>query len=451
MNLILLAALVSTGAAAFADQPVAEGAKVPAEADKPGADAPSERFSIHFQATVATQAHPAFSARYSGRHSLKTDAESATSVVMDLAASLRLWRGAELVFQPELAGGSGLSSTLGVAAFPSGEVYRVGDPQPTIVPARLLLRQTLGLGGGTVPVEAGPGQLGGSRDRDALTFTVGKLSVPDQLDHNPVSSDPHSTFLCWGLFGSAAYDYPADTRGYTWGVTADLTVDWWSVRAGMFLLPRFANELELIWDITQSRGLAAEGEARFQIAGHKAAARLLGFLNSAPMGSYDRALAEAGAGVPDVVSTRAFGRTKAGLAGSVNAELGSGLSAFARLSFNDGQNETWAFTEVDRSAALGAVQSGSRWGREADEAGAALVVSGLSGPHRRYLQAGGLGFILGDGGLDYGSEIIGELYYRAAISKEVSIAGTWQPIINPAYNRDRGPVQVFTARAHVAF
>ena len=408
------------------------------------------RANLHFQATVATQAHPSFSAAYSGKNSMQTDGESATSIVTDLFAGIRLWRGAEFYFQPELSGGTGLSLTTGVAAFPSGEVYRVGNPRPAILPARVFVRQIIGLGGGTVQLDDGPNQLKGSRDRDALTFTVGKLAIPDFVDSVPVSNDPHTHFMSWGLFASGAYDYPADTRGYTWGLAADLTIDWWSARAGIFLEPKYANLLPLEWDVGKARGLVGEAEARFQVAGRKVAARVLGFLNAARMGSYRQVLSDPAYGL-DAAATRADGRMKGGFAASANAELGEGLSAFIRASWNDGANETWAFTEIDRSVALGATQSGARWRRPDDEAGAALVVSGLSRLHKQYLEAGGYGFIIGDSALNYGSEILGEVYYRFALSKEASLGAHYQPIINPAFNRDRGPIQVVTGRLHVAF
>jgi high affinity Mn2+ porin len=256
--------------------------------------------------------------------------------------------------------------------------------------------------------------------------------------------------MSWGLFASGAYDYPADTRGYTWGVAADLSVDWWSARAGLFLEPQYANLLPMEWDVGKARGLVAEVEARFTVAGKQGAARLLGFLNDARMGSYRQALEDPQFGL-DVTATRAFGRTKAGLASSANLELGAGASAFARASWNDGNNETWAFTEIDRSAAGGVTQSGARWGRPDDETGAAMVVSGLSNLHRRYLAAGGYGFIIGDGALHYGPEILAEFYYRLTVSKEVALSAHYQPVINPGFNQDRGPIHVFTGRLHVAF
>ncbi|BDG01400.1 carbohydrate porin [Anaeromyxobacter oryzae] len=417
----------------------------------PGADAAAseaERLSLHYQATVATQWHPRFPAPYSGPNSMQPAPESATSVVADLFLGARLWRGAEVYLQPELSGGRGLSSTLGVAAFPSGEVYRVGNPTPSVIVGRAFLRQVIGLGGGAVSVPGGPNQLAGARDRDALTLTVGKVATTDFVDAVPTSNDPHTRFMSWGLFASGAYDYPADTRGYTWGVAAELTIRRWSARAGAFLEPKVANGMELEWNVGRARGLVGEVEARFELAGRPAAARALAYLNRADMGSYRDALAAA---PPDVTATRAPGRTKAGFAASANCDVGGGLAAFARLSADDGATETWAFTEIDRSAALGVVQSGARWGRPDDEAGLGVVVSGLSDLHRRYLAAGGRGFILGDGALRYAPEVLTEVWYRAAVTREVSAGVTYQPIVNPAFNADRGPIHVLTARVHVAF
>ncbi len=434
--------------------PLAEDSIPQGGGGEPRQEAPSDdsarqdqRFAIHYQATVASQWHPTFPASYSGPHSMQPGEETATSVVMDVFAGVRPWKGAELQLQPELAGGSGLSSTLGVAAFPSGEVYRVGNPRPSVVVGRAFLRQVIGLGGGRVPVEPGPSQLGGERDRDALTLPFGKVATTDFVDGNPVSNDPHTGFMSWGLWASAAYDYPADTRGYTWGLAAELTRAGWSVRGGLFLEPKVANGMDLEYDVSRARGLVAEVERRYALGGRPGAARVLSFLNTADMGSYEKALESPGP--PDVQATRTRGRTKAGFAASANQDLGGGLSAFLRVSWNDGRNESWAFTEIDRSLAAGAVQSGSRWGRDADQAGIAVVVSGLSELHRRYLAAGGLGFILGDGALSYAPEVLAELYYRLALTEHVSLGANYQPVFNPGFNRDRGPVQVLTGRFHV--
>jgi high affinity Mn2+ porin len=410
----------------------------------------AESVSLHYQATAATQAHPAFKAKYSGDNSLSDTAESATALVMNLAADLRLWPGADVVFDPELSGGRGISRTLGVAAFPSGIVYRVGNPSPTLYLARLALRQSIGLGGGKVHDEPGANQLAGESDRDTLTFTAGRLAVTDVFDGNRYAHDPTTQFFDWALFASGAWDYPADTRGYTWGVLGDLSVGAFSARSGIALLPKYGNLLEMDWNIARSRALMLEGEARYRLGKRPGSARLILFANQARMGNYRQAIKDPAAGF-DVTATRADGRKKYGLALSADQVITDTLGAFLRASFNDGQNETWAFTEIDRSLAFGLVQSGTPWSRPNDELGAAFVIDGLAPWHRRYLAAGGYGFLLGDGALSYGPELEGDVYYRAQITPELALSGVYQPIVNPGYNRDRGPVHVFSGRLHVAF
>jgi high affinity Mn2+ porin len=412
---------------------------------------PADWYSLHYQMTMATQYHPSFSAKYSGKNSLSPDAESATAFVTTLFADVRLWPGAELLFNPEMSGGRGLSSTLGVAAFPDGIVYRVGDPAPAVYVARLAISQTFGLGGGKVLNAGGPNELAGARDRDVLAITVGRFSVVDVVDGNRYANDATTEFFNWALFASGAYDYPADTRGYTWGALADLAKGWWSLRGGIALEPYYANLAQMDWRIQKSRGLMAEYEARYSVRGRPGASSLLLFWNRARMGSYEQVLADPAAYGNSVAATRADGRNKYGFALSVEQQLTTTMGAFMRLSWNDGHNESWAFTEIDRSFAVGVTQNGRFWRRPSDVVGAAVVVDGLSPWHERYLEGGGYGFIIGDGALNYGLEVVGDVYYKVQLSDELSLSAIYQPIVNPAYNRDRGPVQIFTARLHAAF
>jgi high affinity Mn2+ porin len=429
--------------------------------DEPSEDKPTppvdtargeqELFSLHFQSTMVTAYHPAFSAKYSGANSLSSSSESATALVSTLYADRRLWPGGEFLFNPEISGGRGLSGTHGVAAFPTGIVYRVGDPAPVVYVARLAISQTFGLGGGRVSNEAGPNELADIRDRDVFAITVGRVSVEDVFDGNRYAHDATERFFNWGLFASGAWDYPADTRGYTWAAMADVAVDWWSARAGIALEPKSANAGTMDWHVGKSHGLMAEYEARYTVNGQHGALSTLLFLNSAHMGSYAQVLADPARYENKVENTRQDGRLKYGIALSLEQQLRHGTGMFLRLSANDGATESWAFTEIDRSAATGVVQDGGLWHRDRDEAGAALVVNGLSSPHRAYLAGGGLGFILGDGALRYAPEVLFDTYYKLSLADNVSFSAIYQPIINPGYNRDRGPVHVITGRLHVAF
>ncbi len=295
-----------------------------------------ETLSFHFQSTMATQWHPAFVAKYSGQNSMSADAEAASAFVSTVYADLRLWTGGELLFNPEMSGGKGLSKTLGVAAFPSGIVYRVGDPAPAVYVARLAVSQTFDLGGGRVTNEAGPNELAGGRDRDVLAITVGRLSVTDVFDGNRYAHDPTERFFDWALFASGAWDYPADTRGYTWGVLGDLAYDWWSARAGIALEPKYANLAQMDWRVGKSHGLMAEYEARYALDSRKGAASLLVFFNQARMGSYQQVLDNPAAYGNQVAATREDGRTKYGFALSIEQELTPTAGGFLRLSWNDG-------------------------------------------------------------------------------------------------------------------
>jgi high affinity Mn2+ porin len=431
---------------------VAGAAGEPDPVAAPAAPPPADEwYSLHFQLTAATQAHPAFAAAYSGKNSMSPRAEDATAFVGSVYADLRLWKGAEVLFTPEMSGGKGLSSTLGVAAFPSGIVYRVGDPAPAIYLARLALRQTFNLGGGRTTVDAGPNQLAGKHDRDTLTFTVGRFGVTDVFDSNKYAHDPQTQFFNWALFAAGAWDYPADTRGYTYGVTSDLSVAWWSLRAGIALEPRYANLEVLDWRVDRSKGLMVEGEVRYAPGGHRGSARVLFFLNENRAGSYAEVLADPARYGDNVAATRTDGRKKYGVELNMDQDITSTLGAFTRLSWNDGATESWAFTEIDRCFSIGLVQGGRPWHRPDDQVGAAVVVSGLSSLHERYLAGGGYGFIIGDGRLNYGPEVETDIYYRAVFADHFGLSVIYQPIVNPGYNRDRGPVNVFSGRLQASF
>ena len=449
--IVLLSLLPSMTAYAHGPRDLPSEDKAAAEVTGEHPSLPDEWYSLHYQFTGATQYHPSFAARYSGQNSLSPEAESATAFVTTLYADLRLWRGGELLVNPEMSGGKGLSSTLGVAAFPDGIVYRVGDPAPAVYIARLAISQTFGLGGGKVVNEGGPNELAGARDRDVLAITVGRFSVVDVVDGNRYANDATTEFFNWALFASGAYDYPADTRGYTWGVLADLAKGWWSARGGIALEPYYANLAQMDWRIQKSHGLMAEYEARYAVRGLPGASSVLLFWNTARMGSYEQVLANPSAYGNSVAATRADGRNKYGFALSVEQQLTDTTGVFMRLSWNDGHNESWAFTEIDRSLALGVTQNGRPWRRPLDIVGAAVVANGLSPWHEQYLAGGGYGFIIGDGALNYGPEVIGDIYYKVQLSEALSVSAIYQPIIDPAYNRDRGPVHVFSARFHVAF
>lgn len=410
-------------------------------------------YSLHFQTTVVDQGHARLRARYSGPNSLEPDPESAASITSTLFLGWRPRPGTELYLNPELSGGRGMSGTRGIAGFPNGEAFRVGDAQPTLLTARLFVRQVFGFEGGTENIRDGANQVAGALPQNRLIVVAGKFSLADYFDDNAYAHDPRSQFMNWALMDSIAWDYPADTRGYTWGAMSEYHRSSWAVRAAAVAEPKAANLMDMDRRIGRAHGFVLEGQRALSCGAFSGTARLLGFLNEARMGDYDQALEQSrrtGA-TPDVAATRGYGRTKFGLATSDDLALSDDLGAFMRLSWSDGRSEAWTFAEVDHAAALGVDWRLARYGRPKDHWGFAETADGLSGPHRRYLAGGGAGFMLGDAALHYGPELITETYYSLQANEFLSVSPDAQLVINPGYNRARGPVLVWGLRVHAEF
>jgi high affinity Mn2+ porin len=410
-----------------------------------------ERYSFHFQQTIITQYKPGFNAPYSGLNSLSPLTETQSSITSTFFGAVRLWKGAEAYFNPEISGGSGLSKTLGVAGFPNGETFRIGGAEPKIYIARLYFKQNFEWGNEKDTIESGVNQLAGLKSKRYFSIAVGKFGMADFFDNNAFSHDPRSQFMNWALMDNGAWDYPANTRGYVIGATAELGQPDWTLRFAFTMVTTQANES--VWDakIGKANTQTLEYERRYTIGGQKGTLRLLGFLNNGKFGDYNLAIAE-NPKAPNVDTTQAYGRHKYGF--GINAEqyLSKDFGVFAKASYNDGHTETWFFTEIDRSLTFGGVLKGTQWERGDDEAGLAFIANGLSAPHRNYLADGGYGFLIGDGKLNYATEMIAELYYKInAYQKKFFITPDYQFILNPAYNKDRGPVNVFSIRAHVEF
>lgn len=418
----------------------------------PASAAETEDWSFHGQATFVEQYHPAFKSAYLGPNSMDPQSAGRETVDLTLYAGLRLWPGGEVYANPEIDQGFGLSNTVGVAGFPSGEAYKVGKSSPYFRLQRLFFRQTFDLGGEIENVEPGANQLGGSRSANNLIFTGGKISPTDIFDTNSYAHDPKSDFLNWSLIDAGAFDYAADAWGYSYGIVGEWTQDWWTLRAGLFNLSRIPNTTELERDFSQFEAVA-EAEGRHTLLGRPGKIKLLGFVNRGRMGGYGDAvrLAQATGMQPDMALVRRYA-SRPGGALNIEQEVSEDLGAFARLSLNDGSKEAYEFTEINRSAALGLCVKGADWDRPNDKWAIAGVVNLLSDPAKTYFAAGGMGILIGDGQLRrYGTENILETYYDAQIAKGLHAALDYQFIANPAYNADRGPVSVLSLRVHGEF
>jgi high affinity Mn2+ porin len=410
-----------------------------------------EAGSAHLQATFVDQYHGRFKSPYAGTNSLSSGASARETADLTAFLGLRLWRGGELYVNPEVDQGFGLSDTVGVAGFPSGEAYKVGRSSPYLRLNRLFVRQVFALPDSeTEQIDSAANAIAGPHPIDNVTITVGKFSVTDIFDANTYAHDPRADFFNWSIIDAGAFDYAADAWGYTYGAAIELSRGRWSVRGGVFSLSDVPNSQILDRSFRQY-SLIGEVEERHTLAGRPGRLKLLGFVNRGRMARYEDAVRSAGAGVPDVANVR---RVASRPGASINAEqeLASNLGAFLRASANDGRKEAFEFTEINRSIAAGLSLKGGGWDRPHDNLGVAGVVNGLSGAARKYFAAGGLGILIGDGALaHYGSEQILEIYYSAALIEHLHASLDLQHIVHPAYNRDRGPVSIVGVRLHAEF
>ena len=411
------------------------------------------RFWLTGQANFIFQTHPDFPALYSGPHSLNPHYEKATSRLMTLYTGVRVNNSTEFLVDIEEAGGDALTLGFGLAGNTNLDIVR--NPLLSKAPylGRGEIHHVFALSQDKVENERSAFSLFEELPRRRLEVRFGKFSMPDFFDINSVGSDTHFQFLNWTTDNNGAWDYAADTRGYTVALTADYEDRNWGFRFGEALMPKVANGIDLVWKPWQVHAENYEFEWRRGFIPNKAGViRLLSYTNFANMGIYrDQVIKAAPHVTPDITDHPWQITMKYGFGVNLEQNLTRYLTAFARFGWNDGRTESFAYTEVEQTFAEGVGASGTWWRRKQDRAGITFVSNAIKKDHQNYLAAGGLGFLLGDGHLTYGRENILETYYTVHVWRGIYLAPGLQHINNPGYNRDRGPVVVPSFRAHVEF
>jgi high affinity Mn2+ porin len=415
------------------------------------AAADDETWAAHGQFTYVEQSTSNFNAPYRGPNSLSPDKGAETSDAT-LYLGARLWHGAEAWINGEIDQGFGLDDTLGVAGFPSGEAYKVGNNQPYYRLPRLFIRQTVDLGGGQHSVEPQANWLGGTQSADRVVIWLGKFGVVDVFDTNQYAHDPRVDFLNWAAVDAGSFDYAADAWGYTVGAAVEWYQGAWTYRAGLFDLSNVPNSVHLEPGLHEFQA-DLELEHRHEFAGRSGRLLLTVFDSRGRMGLLDQAVQVAQtSGLPvDIAAVRSY-RSRMGASLNMEQQITADLGAFVRAGKAGGNVEVYEFTDIDRTLSAGLSLQGSRWHRTDDTVGVATINNGISGAREAYLNAGGLGILVGDGQLPHpGPEQIVETYYSAAVLKFAHLSLDYQYINHPAYNRDRGPVSVVAVRLHAQF
>jgi hypothetical protein len=416
-----------------------------------------DRVWVSGQANFISQWHPAFHSPYQGKNSLTPEAQDASSRVLTLYTGLRFTRTTEFLCDVQETGGHGVGEALGVAGFFNLDVVRNPTLSKAPYVARLMWHQIIPLGGRKVVTDRNAYSLFRELPERRLELRFGKFSIADFFDINTYGSDTNFQFMNWAVDNNGAYDYAADTRGFTFAALLEYHDKNYVVRFAEALMPKVANGIHLDADLSRARAENVEFEIHGRIFRKQPVGivRVLSFVNHANMGNYREIvnawLQDPTTAVPEVTNHPLETAVKYGFGVNFEQPLTSSLALFGRWGWNEGQHESYAYTEVDQTWQIGAGGNGRPWGRKYDRVGLVFVSNGINHEHARYLGYGGLGFLLGDGKLNYGRENILESFYTLHLWRGIFPAAGVQYAVNPGYNRDRGPVIVPTLRLHVEF
>jgi high affinity Mn2+ porin len=433
-----------------APSPPQSEASAPAPPAQPVDEASSDIWVVQAQSTFVDQGTLRFRSPYVGPNSLNPGTRGRETFDATLFGGVKPWKGAEIWLDPELDQGFGLSNTLGIAGFPSGEAYKVGKQKPYIRVQRLFLRQTFDLGGEAEKLDGDQNLFAATHTANRLVLWAGKMSVGDVFDTNKYAHDPRGDFFNWSIIDAGSFDYAADAWGYTYGLAGEWYQGPWTLRTGLYDMSKVPNGEAPDDTFTQFQ-MIVEGERRFQLFGQPGKLKLTGFDSRARMGDFADAirLAEATGGAPDVLLVRAY-RSHAGVSFNLEQQVTDDLGVFARGGWADGHQQSYEFTDIDRTLSAGLSLAGKRWGRPDDVIGLAGVENEISKDFKAYLSDGGLGILIGDGQLtSSGPEKILETYYNVAAAKFAHVTFDYQFVDNPAYNRQRGPVSILAIRLHL--
>jgi high affinity Mn2+ porin len=432
------------------------GAQAGSDSSAVGSAAAWKPYLLGTQINVMGQNLRPFRSPYEGANSLQSRGDSKISHAYGVYGGIDAGHGLQAYLDVEMVRGEGISRVVGLAGPTNGDVLRQGTADLGSGPyvARAFVRYVVSISSrerDTLPRAAD--QIPNIVSARRVELVAGKLAVSDLFDVNRYANSTRQQFMNWSLFQNTAWDFAADTRGYSNGVAIALILPVWAIRAGTFQMPRAANGNVFDSDLRQARG--DQIEITVNLPRTHTTARILGYLNHARMGSYAEALAigRQQGRPPDIAADDRPGRTKYGFGLNLEQPLSDDgeTGLFARFGWSDGRNESFAFTEVDRHLSFGAQVAGGHWGRAKDRIGLGAVREGIVALHRDYLSAGGLGFLLGDGRLSYGPEEIVEGYYRFQLGPYLELSADMQHVRNPGYNRDRGPAPVLSLRINFRY
>ncbi len=431
-------------------------------------------WDVFGQSTYILSRKNPFSAPYTDLNgtpnSLSPEKERSFTFSATVFAARRLSQTTELYFVPEIISLLPLSQLHGLGgSVQDGELEKGGTEEPTLYRSRLFVRYTRNLGGERTEIDSAPMQMARSVESRRFVLTAGNFAVIDIFDKNAFAGDVRQQFVSMNFLTYSAYDFEADARGYTWGVAGEYYHDDWALRFGRFVGPKNPNQLPLDDRFWKHYGDQLEIEHAHKLHGQPGKIRMLAYRNVANMGRWDDAvnafLADPGKNAttctgfnygssnpaaPDLCWARKR-NSKVGAGIDLEQSVTSEAGVFLRAMKSDGHTEVYAFTSTDSSLAFGTLIKGRSWHRAGDSVGVAFARNWISNEHAQYLALGGVDGFIGDGALNRKPESAFEVFYNLNVNKYFWITSDYQHIENPAYNGDRGPVNVYAVRLHAEF
>ncbi len=417
------------------------------------------RWVISGQANIIFQSHGPFHSPYEGPNSLLSRGEYKTSLLGTIYTGFELNTNPRYatdgILDIESAGGRGVSEALGLAGFTNLDVVRNPNLGSAPYLSQYMIHQVVGFTDEMGDSQRSTTSLEPKLPIRRLELFIGRMGLPDFFDTNAVGTDSHLQFLNWTVDNDGAWDYAANTRGYTDGAVLQYTDHDFVAMYGIAAMPVIANGIDLQYQFRQGSGQNIEFDLnKSALAGRKGAIRLLGFVNHANMGDYRQQNQAFLAGLtpkPDITAHSFTDSMKYGVGLNFEQEVSTNGRVYGRFGWNEGQHESFAYTEVDQTFSVGGDYWLKGFGRPYDKVGLTFVTNAIKKDHQAYLALGGLGFLLGDGRLDYAREDIVEAYDNVHAWKGLYYALDLQFIDHPGYNQARGPVLMESVRMHVDF
>ncbi len=437
-------------------------------------DFKDERWNAYGQLTYIENWKSGFPAAYTNfndtPNSLLSHSENGFTGTATFYFGLKAWQGGELYVVPEIISEKPLSGLKGLGGIIQNfELQKNGTSTPILYRSRFFFKQTIDLGGNSIHLDSAPMQLDSTVNSKRLVFRIGNFSILDFFDQNSFASNLRRQFNNMAFMTHAAYDFAADARGYTDGGVVEYYDDDWTVRFAHIVAPKNPNQLRLDFRMFKYFGDQIELEHRHVLYKQAGAVRLLAYRNRENMGSWTDALAafqadpnqnattctgfnydSTNASAPDLCWARKA-NIKMGFGVNVEQQLADDIGVFFRGMYSDGKTEVYSYTSTDSSISLGSLVKGTRWDRNKDTVGIGYAQNWISKQHAAYLNAGGVDGFIGDGKINQKAEKAVELFYSLNVIGAVWLTADYQHLMNPAFNGDRGPVDVYAVKTHIEF